>query len=118
MVTATATPRKTTFNSLRDFLAVLEKRNLVHHIPVPVEKDWEVGAICRDVVTIPGGKSIWLDVSRVPSRRGESDLMGIDATKPIREYAREGETFPPTADPTPEQMEKVRQRWKEYGFRE
>ena len=72
---------------------------------------------CRDVVTIPGGKSIWLDVSQVPSRRGESDLMGIDATNPVWEYAREGETFPQTADPTPEQIEKVRRRWKEYGFR-
>jgi len=71
---------------------------------------------CRDVVTIPGGKSIPLDVSQVPSRRGESDLMGIDATKPIREYAREGETFPPSADPTPEQIERVRRRWKDYGF--
>jgi hypothetical protein len=42
--------------------------------------------------------------------------MGIDATKPVREYAREGETFPPTADPAPERMERVRRRWKEYGF--
>jgi 3-polyprenyl-4-hydroxybenzoate decarboxylase len=71
---------------------------------------------CRDVVTIPGGKSIPLDVSQVPSRRGESDLMGIDATTPVREYAREGETFPPSADPSPEQIEKVRRRWNEYGF--
>ncbi len=71
---------------------------------------------CRDVVTIPGGKSVPLDVSQVPSRRGESDLMGIDATKPVREYAREGEIFPPSADPSPEQMEKVRKRWKDYGF--
>lgn len=72
---------------------------------------------CRDIVTIPGGKSIWLDVSQVPSRRGESDLLGIDATTPIAEYAREGETFPPSADPSPEVIEKVRRRWKEYGFR-
>ena len=43
--------------------------------------------------------------------------MGIDATNPVWEYAREGETFPQTADPTPEQIEKVRRRWKEYGFR-
>jgi len=71
---------------------------------------------CRDVVTIPGGKSITLDVSQVPSRRGESDLMGIDATTPTAEYAREGETFPLMADPSPAVMEKVRRRWKEYGF--
>lgn len=86
----------------------------------PFLVEWAVATrvqACRDVVTIPGGKSITLDVSQVPSRRGESDWMGIDATKPIREYAREGETFPPSADPTPEQIERVRRRWKEYGFR-
>ena len=80
MVTATASPRKTTFNGLRDFLAVLEERNLVRHITVPVEKDWEVGAICRE------------------------------------NFDREGESFPPSADPSPEQIERVRRRWREYGF--
>lgn len=85
----------------------------------PFLVEWAVATrvqACRDVVTIPGGKSLPLDVSQVPSRRGESDLMGIDATTPVREYAREGEIFPPSANPTPEQIEKVRRRWKEYGF--
>ena len=72
---------------------------------------------CRDVVTITGGKSISLDPSQVASRRGESDLLGIDATKPIDEYARDGEPFPAQTDPSPAIMEKVRRRWKEYGFR-
>ncbi|MBI4464264.1 MAG: UbiD family decarboxylase, partial [Acidobacteria bacterium] len=72
---------------------------------------------CRDVVLIPGGKSIALDASQVPSRRGQSDLMGIDATKPIEDYARDGELFPASTDPLPEESAKVRKRWKEYGFR-
>jgi hypothetical protein len=42
--------------------------------------------------------------------------MGIDATTPVWEYARDGGTFPPSADPSPEQMEKVRARWEEYGL--
>ncbi len=47
-VTTTKTRTETTIRSLRDFIAVLEKKQLIHHIKVPVEKDWEVGAICRE----------------------------------------------------------------------
>ena len=86
----------------------------------PTLVEWAVSTrvqACRDVVLIPRGKSIWLDTSQVPSRRGESDLMGIDATTPVEEYAREGETFPTMADPSPDAMGKVRRRWQEYGFR-
>ena len=81
--------------------------------------EWAVATrvqACRDVVMMTGGKSISLDPSQVSSRRGESDLLGIDATKPLEEYARDGEPFPASTDPTPEKMEKVRRRWKEYGF--
>ena len=67
---------------------------------------------CRDVVTLGGGKSIEVDPSQVGSRRGESDLMGIDATKPLEEYARDGSKYPEGTDPLPEVLEKVRKRWK------
>src|SRR3990167_3200559 len=48
MATVTEPIRKSTYSSLRDFLADLEQSKQVHHITVPVEKDWEVGAICRE----------------------------------------------------------------------
>ncbi len=70
----------------------------------------------RDVVMMDGGKSVGLDASQVISRRGESDLMGIDATTPHEWYAKDGSVFPPSADPRPEDLEKVRKRWAEYGF--
>src|ERR1035437_5691280 len=37
-----------TFESLRDFMAALEERNLLQRIDVPVDKDNELGAICRE----------------------------------------------------------------------
>ena len=70
----------------------------------------------RDVEIVKNGKSIMLDPSQVPSRRGWSDLLGIDATKPIDEYLRENEPFPATTDPLPEWTDLVRKRWAEYGF--
>jgi UbiD family decarboxylase len=70
----------------------------------------------RDVMILRGGKSISLDPSQPPSRRGEADLLGIDATRPVEEYKREGAEFPATTDPPGEWIEKARQRWKEYGF--
>lgn len=85
----------------------------------PFLVEWAIATrvqACRDVVTIGGGKSVPLDPSQVGSRRGESDLMGIDATKPLEEYERDGSPFPDSADPTPEELAKVRKRWKEYGF--
>src|SRR3972149_2172684 len=41
--------QKVGYDSLREFLAALKEQRLVQHISVPVEKDWEVGAICREV---------------------------------------------------------------------
>jgi len=83
--------------------------------------EWSIATrvqACRDVVLLGGGKSIEVDPSQVGSRRGESDLMGIDATKPLEEYARDGSEYPAGTDPLPEVMAKVRKRWKEYGFRD
>lgn len=85
----------------------------------PFQVEWAVATrvqASRDVVILKGGKSISLDPSQPPSRRGESDLLGIDATKPIEEYQREGAEFPASTDPPPELIEKVRGRWKEYGL--
>lgn len=72
----------------------------------------------RDVEIIKNGKSTWFDVSQVPSRRPSSSWLGIDATKPVEEYTREGKEFPPSSDPPEELMNKVRARWKEYGFKD
>jgi UbiD family decarboxylase len=71
----------------------------------------------RDIAIVPGGKSVGLDPSQPPSRRGQSDLLGIDATKPIAEYEREGAAFPEGVDPLPEEIARVRARWRDYGFR-
>lgn len=70
----------------------------------------------RDVEIVKNGKSIRLDPSQVPSRRGWSALMGIDATIPHEWYERDGETFPAFTDPRPEDLEKVRKQWLSYGF--
>lgn len=86
----------------------------------PTQVEWAVATRVqagRDVEIVRNGKSIVLDPSQVPSRRGWSDLMGIDATKPLDEYAREKEEFPPSTDPLPEWTERVRSRWTQYGFR-
>jgi phenyl-phosphate phosphatase/carboxylase subunit beta len=71
----------------------------------------------RDVTIVPGGKSVMLDPSQPGSRRGESALLGIDATKPLDEYRRDGSAFPASTDPLPEDIERVRRRWRDYGFR-
>ncbi len=71
----------------------------------------------RDIVMMTGGKSVGLDTSQVISRRGESDLIGIDATTPHEWYAKDGSKFPEPADPRPEDLAKVRARWKEYGIK-
>ncbi len=86
----------------------------------PHQVEWAIATRVqagRDVEIVNNGKSIVLDPSQVPSRRGWSDLMGIDATKPLDEYAREREEFPASTDPLPEWTERVRARWKAYGFR-
>ncbi len=86
----------------------------------PSQVEWAIATRVqagRDVEIVKNGKSIVLDPSQVPSRRGWSDLMGIDATKPLDEYAREHEEFPASTDPLPEWTERVRANWKRYGFR-
>jgi 4-hydroxy-3-polyprenylbenzoate decarboxylase len=85
----------------------------------PVQVEW---AVCtrvqgsRDIRIIPNGRSTPLDTSQVPSRRGWSDLIGIDATTPSEYYAQEGATFPDPADPPGEWVAQVRARWREYGL--
>lgn len=71
----------------------------------------------RDIEIVRDGKSIELDPSQVASRRGYSDLLGVDATMPVEEYRREGNEFPAFTDPLPEEIEKVRAKWEEYGFK-
>ncbi len=71
----------------------------------------------RDVEVVKNGKSIILDPSQVPSNRGWSALLGIDATRPLDEYERDKtDSFPATTDPLPEWISRVRERWHEYGL--
>jgi UbiD family decarboxylase len=72
----------------------------------------------RDVEIIKNGRSSGFDVSQVPSKRGWSSWIGMDATKPVEEYRKEGESFPPSSEPPQDLMAKVRARWKDYGFRD
>lgn len=72
----------------------------------------------RDIEIIKNGKSSEFDVSQVPSRKGWSAWFGIDATKPVEEYKREGKGFPSSSEPPEDLMAKVRARWKDYGFKE
>jgi 4-hydroxy-3-polyprenylbenzoate decarboxylase len=70
----------------------------------------------RDIEIIKNGTSSGFDVSQVPSKRGLSSWLRIDATRPLEEYAREGKIFPAPSDPPEELMARVRARWKDYGF--
>jgi len=70
----------------------------------------------RDLIIIKDGRSTSMDPSQVPSQKGRSDLLGIDATAPKDEYEREGATFPSIADPPDECVERVRRKWPEYGL--
>ena len=72
----------------------------------------------RDIEIIKNGTSSGFDVSQVPSKRGLSSWLRIDATKPMEEYEREGKSFPPSSEPPEELMIKVRARWKDYGFKD
>jgi UbiD family decarboxylase len=72
----------------------------------------------RDVEIVENGKSIVLDPSQVPSRRGWSTLLGIDATKPTDAYAQEDREVPATTEPPAEWLEEVLDRWDEYGIHE
>lgn len=70
----------------------------------------------RRDIEIVRGKSMGLDPSVPPSSRLETDLMGVDATRPAEVYEREGAQFPPSNQPPDEWLQKVRQRWIDYGF--
>jgi 3-polyprenyl-4-hydroxybenzoate decarboxylase len=70
----------------------------------------------RDIEIIKNGTSSKFDVSQVPSKRGKSSWLRIDATIPVEEYEREGANFPPSSEPGEELLSKVRARWKDYGF--
>lgn len=70
----------------------------------------------RDVVIVENAHTGVLDPSQVPSRRGWSDWLGIDATIPDEAYSRDNAKFPPFADPPEEIIQKVRQNWSKYGL--
>jgi UbiD family decarboxylase len=72
----------------------------------------------RDIEIVKNGTSSKFDVSQVPSKRGLSSWLSIDATKPLEEYEREGASFPPSSEPPEELLMKVRARWKDYGFKD
>jgi UbiD family decarboxylase len=72
----------------------------------------------RDIEIVENGKSIVLDPSQVPSRRGWSTLLGIDATKPHDAYGQEDRNVPETTEPPVEWLAKVRDRWDEYDIHE
>ncbi|MBI2848618.1 MAG: UbiD family decarboxylase [Chloroflexi bacterium] len=128
---AVVTIKKTYTGQVRDVLGhVLGHPNLHCKHCVVVDEDidpWNLQQVAwaittrvqagRDIVIISNGKTSILDPSQVPSRKGWSDLLGIDATKPVEAYEREGEEFPVSCDPPAESLEMVRSRWKEYGFR-
>ncbi|MDP2726531.1 MAG: UbiD family decarboxylase, partial [Dehalococcoidia bacterium] len=86
--------------------------------------EWAIGTRVkagRDIEIVKHGKSN-LDPSSPRPHGGvrgavESDLLGIDATRPVEAYEEMGEKFPASADPSPELIERVRARWKEYGFK-
>jgi UbiD family decarboxylase len=71
----------------------------------------------RDIEIIKDGTSSKFDVSQVPSRRGRSSWLKVDATKPVEAYKKEGKSFPASSEPPEELMAKVRARWKDYGFK-
>lgn len=83
------------------------------------EVEWAVATRVqadRDVEIIKGGKTYLFDVSQPPSKRGSSAWVGIDATIPIEEYEKEEGAFPQSSEAAKETLNKVRARWKEYGF--
>jgi UbiD family decarboxylase len=82
--------------------------------------EWAIGTrvqASRDIVIVQNAHSSILDPSQIPSRRGWSDWLGIDATIPEDEYERDGSEFPKFADPPQEVMEKIKQRWSAYGIK-
>jgi 4-hydroxy-3-polyprenylbenzoate decarboxylase len=92
--------------------------------------DWAIAYRVRagtdDVVVFPGSFGSPLDPSTPLELRSVADLGSglwnrvlIDATKTWRYRPREewgGARFPPTVEPAPEDNERVRTRWSDYGF--
>jgi UbiD family decarboxylase len=87
----------------------------------PFQVEWAVATRVqadRDIEIVRNGKSYGFDVSQVPSKRGWSSWLGIDATIPREAYEREGRIFPQSSEPPEELLQKVRARWREYGFKD
>ncbi|MBO0876739.1 MAG: UbiD family decarboxylase [Pseudonocardia sp.] len=92
--------------------------------------DWAIAYRVRagtdDVVVFPGSFGSPLDPSTPLELRSVADLGSglwnrvlIDATKTWRYRPREewgGARFPPTVEPAPEDADRVRTRWSDYGF--
>lgn len=70
----------------------------------------------RDLTLCPEHLTSSLDPSQPPSIRGVAVAMGIDATKPLRAYEREGAQFPKTCD-DPDIRKRAEARWKMYGIK-
>jgi 4-hydroxy-3-polyprenylbenzoate decarboxylase len=70
----------------------------------------------RDLTLCPEHLTSSLDPSQPPSMRGVTVAMGIDATKPLRAYEREGAKFPESCD-DPDIKKKVEALWETYGIR-
>ena len=90
----------------------------------PFKVEWAISSTVRagrDIAIVKGGKSIMVDPSSPRPHGGlrgaiESDLLGIDATRPVEVYEAMGAKFPHSADPPKEWVQEVRKRWKSYGF--
>ncbi len=92
--------------------------------------DWafayRVNAAEGDILFYPGNFGAALDPStRLPLRDGKKYGTGkwcrvlIDATENLDydlEEAYDGNRYPPSVKPEPDDLERVRSRWKEYGF--
>ncbi|MQA03125.1 MAG: UbiD family decarboxylase [Streptosporangiales bacterium] len=92
--------------------------------------DWAIAYRVRpgtdDMVVFPGSFGSPIDPSTPLELRSVADLgagvwnrMVIDATRTWRYEARPewgGAKFPPTVENAPEDIEKMHQRWPEYGF--
>ena len=70
----------------------------------------------RDLTLSPKHMTSNLDPSQPPSMQGTTVAMGVDATKPLVEYEREGARFPETCD-DPDIKKKVEAQWTKYGIK-
>lgn len=92
----------------------------------PFKVEWAIASTVRagrDIEIVKHGKSIIADPSSPRPHGGmrgaiESDLLGIDATRPLAVYEEQGMKFPHSANPPLEWVEEVRRRWHSYGFQD